>query len=132
MVDRRPAETGEGLRRRFRYARIEAAVADATSAILIGGTGVATVLTLTAEGRGMLNPGTWLWVLVSGGLVTAGKIALDIRDMRRAGAVWRKLLIQSFGEDMRGDKWPGCVARHGSRRGWRRVPGRGLPRSRSG
>jgi hypothetical protein len=103
MVDRRPAETGEGLRRRFRYARIEAAVADATSAILIGGTGVATVLTLTAEGRGMLNPGTWLWVLVSGGLVTAGKIALDIRDMRRAGAVWRKLLIQSFGEDMRGD-----------------------------
>jgi hypothetical protein len=51
----------------------------------------------------MMNHGTWPWVLVAGGVVTAAKIALDIRDTRQAGAVWRKMLIQSFGEDMRGD-----------------------------
>jgi hypothetical protein len=51
----------------------------------------------------MLNPGTWVWVMVTGGMVTVAKIALDLRDMRRAGAVWRKMLIQSFGGEMRGD-----------------------------
>jgi hypothetical protein len=109
MVEGRPA--GEGLNRRFRFARIEAALTDTATAILIGGTGIATVMARVAETRDMLNPGTWLWVLLAGGAVTAVKVGLDIRDRRRAGAVWRKLLIQSFGTDMRGDAEAARLAR---------------------
>lgn len=103
MTGGRPTGTGQGLRRRFWLARVEAAVTDAASALLIGGTGIAAVLSRVAELRGMLQPGTWLWVLIAGGVVTFVKIGLDVRDMGRAGAVWRKMLIQSFGADMRAD-----------------------------
>jgi hypothetical protein len=103
--------SGEGLKRKFHLARAEAALTDTATALLIGGTGIAAVLARVAETRDLLNPGTWAWVLLAGGVVTAGKIALDLRDRRRAGAVWRKLLVQSFGPDMRADSEASRLAR---------------------
>ncbi len=111
MAVRRPAGTGKGMQQRFRFAQVEAALTDTTSAILIGGTGIVSVLVRVAETRGFLTTGTWIWVLVAGAAVTIGKVLLDIRDKRRAGAVWRSMLIQSFGEDMRADGEAARLAR---------------------
>lgn len=111
MAVRRPRDTGEGIQRRFRFARVEAALTDTTTALLMGGTGIVAVIAAVAETRGVLNAGTWIWVVIAGAMVTLGKIALDFRDKRKAGTVWRNLLNQSFGEDMRSDGESARLAR---------------------
>lgn len=95
--------TASDLSRRLRTARIEAALTGTANALLLGGTGIAAVACFVAEARGALNPGTWMWVLGSGMIVLAGKVALDLADRAGDDRLWRNLLATDFGTTMRED-----------------------------
>ena len=90
----------------------EAALIGTGTAIIGSGVGLAALLTWLAEGRGMIQPGTWTLVLGGGAVVLVAKIALDLLDRDDDADLWRLVLMQAFGDDMRSD---GDVAR---RRGW--------------
>jgi hypothetical protein len=91
------------VRARFRAARTEAALTGTGTALIGSGVGLATLLTWLAEGRGMLQPGTWPLVLGGGAVVLAIKVALDLFDRDDDADLWRLVLTQAFGDDMRSD-----------------------------
>lgn len=101
MAARSPS--ARALRWRLTLARIEASLTATANAVLLGGTGIAAVTCFVAESRGFLNPGTWALVALAGGVVLAGKIALDLRDRAGDDHVWRAALGQAFGTTMRDD-----------------------------
>ncbi len=111
MVNAGAARVGETWRRRLRAARIEAAVTNAGTALLAGGTGIAAVVCYVAEVRGWLHPGTWAVVLAGGGVVTPCKAYFDFRDRSTDGELWRQILIREFGDDMRRDNEAAKLAR---------------------
>jgi hypothetical protein len=96
------------VRARFRAARTEAALTGTGTALIGSGVGLAALLTWLAEVRGMLQPGTWPLVLGGGAVVLALKVALDLFDRDDDADLWRLVLTQAFGDDMRSD---GDVAR---------------------
>jgi hypothetical protein len=96
------------VRSRFRAARTEAALTGNGTAIIGSGVGLAALLTWLGEGRGMIQPGTWPLVLGGGVAVLVIKIALDLVDRDDDADLWRYVLTDAFGDDMRSD---GDVAR---------------------
>ncbi|MCX7299152.1 MAG: hypothetical protein NTX73_01985 [Rhodobacterales bacterium] len=96
------------VRARFRAARTEAALTGTGTALIGAGVGLAALLTWLAEGRGMLQPETWPLALGGGAVVLAIKAALDLLDRDDDADLWRHVLTQAFGDDMRSD---GDVAR---------------------
>ena len=102
---------GDKWQRRLRAARIEAALINTGTALLIGATGVVAAICLVGELRGSLNPGTWALVLVLGTAVTLCKAFFDFRDRSNETVLWRAILIREFGNDMRSDGEAARLAR---------------------
>lgn len=94
---------GAVLRRHFRSARIERALIGTGTAIITGGVIIASVTVNVLQARGILNPGTWAWVLLAGLSVLALKILADLFDREDDAELWRSLLTAEFGEGMRAD-----------------------------
>ncbi len=109
-----PGSGGQGgvrWQRRLRAARIEAAVTNTGTALVAAAVGIAAVVCYVAQLRGGLQPGTWALVLAGGGAVVLCKAVFDFRDRANEGGLWRVLLIQEFGEDMRKDSEAARLAR---------------------
>jgi hypothetical protein len=95
----RPRDEGAGNRaldRHFRALRTESVLTSPGIAILLGLTGLGALATNIAERAGALAPGAWIWVVLIGLVVTAGKVILDLRDHSGDPALWRQLLTERF------------------------------------
>lgn len=101
MADDVPAPSA--IRRRFRAARIEAALTGPGTAIILGGLLLAAVGAYVAGLRGMLAPDAWIYGLAAGLPVLALKVWGDLYDRDDDAVVWRQVLTDAFGPEMRLD-----------------------------
>lgn len=111
MQRRGPGGGGDKWQRKLLAARIEAALTNTGTALLIGATGVVAATCFVGELRGSLNPGTWGLVLALGAVVTLCKAFFDFRDKSNESLIWRTILIREFGKDMRNDGEAARLAR---------------------
>lgn len=99
-----PPEPGlPALRRKLRAARIEAALTQTGTALLLGFVLVAAAAAYVAGLRGLVLPSAWIIALGAGLPVVAGKMALDALDRSGDGARVRQVLSDAFGPDMARD-----------------------------
>ncbi len=102
---------GDKWQRKLRAARIEAALTNTATAFMIGATGIVAVACFVGEFRGLLNSGTWELVLALGAGITLSKAVFDFRDRSNESDLWRTILIQEFGDEMRNDAETARLAR---------------------
>lgn len=99
-----PSEPGlPALRRKLRAARIEAALTETGTALLLGFVLVAAAAAYVAGLRGLVLPSAWAIALGAGLPVVAGKMALDALDRSGDAARVRQVLSEAFGPDMAQD-----------------------------
>lgn len=99
-----PSEPGlPALRRKLRAARIEAALTQTGTALLLGFVLVAAAAAYVAGLRGLVLPSAWAIALGAGLPVVAGKMALDALDRSGDAARVRQVLSEAFGPDMAQD-----------------------------
>jgi len=111
MPGRGSGRAGDKWQRRLLRARIEAALTNTGTALLIGATGVVAVICFVGELRGSLNSGTWALVLALGAAVVLCKAYFDFGDRSNEGVLWRGILVRDFGDDMHNDGQAARLAR---------------------